>query len=129
MTELISARVSGARGYSALESPRVEWKIGVCVCVCENERDCHGNAIGNVCFHIVTMMLKMRDAIGIKAMRLEKKFGLSTFLVFRLSRYFEVRNKSGIWVRVSEIQKFRETYQKFSRKCLPKIISENVPIT
>ena len=62
-------------------------------------------------------------------MRLGKNFGLSTFPVFRLSRYFEVQNKSGIRVRVSNVRKFHETYQKFSQKCLPKIISENVPVT
>jgi hypothetical protein len=68
-------------------------------------------------------------ALESKAMRLEKIFGLSTFPVFRLSRYFEVLNKSGIWVRVSKVRKCRETYRKFSRKWLPKIISENVPVT
>ena len=58
-------------------------------------------------------------------MRLEKNFGLSTFPVFRVSRYFEVRNKFGIVTLVSNVRKFRETYRKFSRKSLPKINPEN----
>ena len=63
--------------------------------------------------------------LGIKAMRLEKNFGLSTFPVFRVSRYFEVRNKFGIVTLVLNVRKFRKTYQKFSQKSLPKINPEN----
>ena len=58
---------------------------------------------------------------ALKAMRLPEIFGLSTFPVFWVSRYFEVRNNSGIRVPVSKVRKFCETYRKFSQKCLPKI--------
>ena len=60
-------------------------------------------------------------------MRLAKNFGLLTFPVFRVSRYFEVRNNSGIRAPVSKVRKFRKTYQKFSPKCLPKIFSKSIP--
>ena len=70
----------------------------------------------------------VKSILDTKAMRLPEIFGLSTFPVFRVSRYFEVRNKFGIRVRVSKVRKFRETYRKFSRKSLPKVISENLPV-
>ena len=53
--------------------------------------------------------------IWIKAMRLSKNFGLSTFPVFRPYRYFDGRNKSGILTLVSNVRKFRETYRKSYR--------------
>ena len=67
--------------------------------------------------------------LSTKAMHVTEIFGLSTFPVFRHCPTFDSRNMSGILILVSNVRKFCETYRKFSRKCLPKIISENVAVT
>ena len=52
------------------------------MCVCENERDCHGNEIGNVCFRIVTCDVENEGCIRDTVKRIiEKKCSL--FVYFR----------------------------------------------
>ena len=60
-----------------------------------------------------------------KAMHLPEIFGLSTFPVFWYCPTFDGRNMSGILTLVSNVQKFRKTYQKFSRNSSSKPLSKN----
>ena len=60
------------------------------------------NSVGHRCSNEwlnraqVQKLQQVNNDIQSKAMHLPKIFGLSTFPVFRVFRYFEVRNKSGI---------------------------------
>ena len=53
--------------------------------------------------------------VEIKAMRLEKNFGLSVFPVFRTFRTFGLRNKSGIITLVSKVENFAKPKPKLPK--------------
>ena len=76
-------------------------------------------------FAIKMQTIQAKRHATTKPMRLPEIFGLSTFLVFWVSRYFDVQNKSGTITLVSEVQKFCEAYQKSYQKSLPKILPKN----